>query len=36
MNMTNVLIYTFGKHDDKRKHIAKEIIAKNRILNQNL
>jgi len=24
---TNVLIYAFGKHDDKRKHIAKEIIA---------
>jgi len=31
--MTNVLIYAFGKHDDKRKQIAKEIIAKNRSLN---
>ena len=24
---TNVLIYAFGKHDDKRKHVAKEIIS---------
>jgi len=29
---TNVLIYAFGKHDDKRKHIAKEIIAKCNII----
>ena len=29
---TNVLIYAFGKHDDKRKQIAKEIIAKCNII----
>lgn len=29
---TNILIYAFGKQDDKRKHIAKEIIAKCNII----
>lgn len=29
---TNVLIYAFGKHDDKRKQIAKEIISKCNII----
>lgn len=29
---TNVLIYAFGKVDDNRKQIAKEIIAKCNII----
>jgi len=29
---TNVIIYAFGKHDDERKEIAKEIIAKCNII----